>query len=581
MSETLIEALRRRAADSPGSVNIHLREEDGRIETIRFAGLLEGATAAAAALRKHGLRPGDPVGIMLPTCREFFFTFLGVQLAGGIPVPIYPPMRAAQIEEYARRQSAILRSAGVRILVTFREAERIAHLLKPQVASLSAVVRADLLLAGPAPNGGIAVDPRPEDIALIQYTSGSTGEPKGVTLTHRNLVANVRAIGWGVGVEPNDVVVSWLPLYHDMGLIGCWLFSLYFGLELAAMSPVAFLRRPERWLRMIHDHRGTLSPAPNFGYELCARKVSDDDLKNLDLSSWRVALNGAEPIHPETLDRFLARFGPFGFRPETMMPVYGLAETSVALAFSKRGTPPRFDAVDKDDFERNGLAKPAHSGSTLRFVSVGQALPKHEVRIVDSKGRVLPERSEGNIQFRGPSAMQGYYRNPEATAEVRDGEWYRTGDLGYLAGGELYITGRTKDLIIQAGRNIHPQEIEKLAAEVSGVRRGCVAAFSVAKRESGTESLVIVAETRETDPEKRRQIANEMKRRVGAAIISPDVVFMAGPNVIPKTPSGKLQRDACRRMYLKGTLDGGRRPAWFQIAKLVGQAAWHSLRKKA
>src|ERR1035438_2280551 len=237
---------------------------------------------------------------------------------------------------------------------------------------------------------------QPSDIALIQYTSGSTGDPKGVTLTHHNLVTNVRCIGYGVGVRPDDVVISWLPLYHDMGLIGCWLFSIYFGLELAAISPVSFLRRPERWLRMFHHHRGTLSPAPNFGYELCVRKVKDKDLEGLDLSSWRVALNGAEPIHPGTLDGFIERYSRYGFRRESMMPVYGLAENSVALSFSPHDTAPRIDVVDRLTFESRGEARPTgDAAGNLRFVSVGRALPGHQIRIADHNGELLGERREG------------------------------------------------------------------------------------------------------------------------------------------------------------------------------------------
>ena len=564
--ETLTEALVRRAQATPRHVHLHLREEsDGSDEAFTYEETLAGARSAAAALRARGLKPQETVAIMLPTCREFFFTFLGTLLAGGIPVPIYPPIRADQLEEYARRQSGILRNAEVRILVTFKEAERLARLL--DIPSLRCVVRGDELVSS-APFEDYQA--KPEDIALIQYTSGSTGDPKGVTLTHRNLVANVRAIGYGVGVRPGDVVVSWLPLYHDMGLIGCWLFSIYFGLELAAISPVAFLRRPERWLWMFHHHRGTLSPAPNFGYELCVRKIKEKDLEGLDLSSWRVALNGAEPIHPATLDGFIERFSRYGFRPESMMPVYGLAENSVALSFSPRDTAPRVDTVDRLRFELHGEARPAGEvAGNLRFVSAGRALPGHEVRIVDHNGELLGERREGQVQFRGASSMQGYYRNPAATRAAMDGDWVRSGDLGYWAEGDLFITGRHKDLIIRAGRNVHPQELEKLATEVPGVRQGCVAAFSVPDREAGTESVVMVAETREKDPVRRREIAAEVKRRVGAGAISPDVVMVVSSNTIPKTPSGKLQRDACRRLYMRGELERRGAPAWVQVGRLA------------
>lgn len=595
MSQTLTSALIRRARETPRKVHLHLQhdaggEGDGRDQSFTYQEMLDGAMSAGASLRSRGLKPGETVALMLPTCREFFFSFLGTLLAGGIPVPIYPPIRADQIEEYAKRQSAILRNAEVRYLVTFRQAESLAKSLS--IPSLRAVVRGEALLGG---GGTVDYEASEDDIGLIQYTSGSTGDPKGVTLTHRNLVANVEAIGYGVGVRENDVVVSWLPLYHDMGLIGCWLFSIYYGLELAAISPVAFLRRPARWLWMFHHHRGTLSPAPNFGYELCARKIKDADIEGLDLSSWRVALNGAEPIHPETLERFTERFSPYGFRRETMMPVYGLAENSVALAFAPNQTAPRIDSIEHARFELNGEARPAtlaptlaptsgplapasapraHTEAALRFVSTGRALPHHELRIVDHNGEPVQERREGQIQFRGVSAMQGYYRNPEATAAARDGDWYRTGDLGYSAEGDLFVTGRHKDLIIRAGRNAHPQELERLAADVEGVRRGCVAAFGVADRERGTESVVIVAETREKNVERRKQIAAEIRRRLGAGAIAPDVVVVVGSNTIPKTPSGKLQRDACRRLYLAGKLESKGPPVWLQMLRLKLRKVW-------
>ncbi|MGH9788902.1 MAG: fatty acyl-AMP ligase [Candidatus Acidiferrales bacterium] len=578
---TLTEVLLYRARTMPGAPHLLLYDEQERLSTLSFAELLVGAGAVARGLAARGVRRGDTVALMLPTCKEFFFSFLGTLLEGAIPVPLYPPFRADRLEEYAQRQVAILRNAEARTLVTFREAERLARLLQPRVPSLASVATAERL-AQDGPPGPPAMS-RADDLALIQYTSGSTGEPRGVALTHANLLANLRAIGAGTQVIAEDVVVCWLPLYHDMGLIGCWLFSLYYGLPIVSMSPLEFLRRPERWLWAFHHHRGTLSPAPNFAYELCVRKVSEKDTEGLDLSSWRVALNGAEPISPDTLNRFLVRYARHGFRPEAMMPVYGLAECTVALTFAPVGRAPRIDAVDRDAFQgvKRAEPAPASGADSLRFVSVGRALPEHEVRIVDDNDQPLPERVEGHVQFRGPSAMQGYYRNPDATAEARthDG-WRRTGDLGYLADGELFMTGRTKDLIIKAGRNIYPQEIEELAADVEGVRRGCVAAFAVPEPKSGTEALVLVAETRATDGVARARITAEIMRRVNSsARVSPDVVRLVPPQSIPKTPSGKLRRGACRELYLQDALLQRPVPAWLQVTKLVAGNAVTSLKQ--
>lgn len=585
---TLTQVLLERARNTPEAPHLHLWQDEGPTDTLTYAQLRAGAAVMAERLAECGVRPHDTVACMLPTGREFFFTFFGTLAAGAVPVPIYPPFRADRLAEYAERQTAILQNARARALVTFRQAERLARLLKPRVPSLAVVLTADSLTS-PARTDGRAADDAweerpaaPDDTVLIQYTSGSTGEPRGVELSHKNILANLVAIGRGVGVRADDVTVCWLPLYHDMGLIGCWLFSLYFGLPIVALSPTEFLRRPVRWLRAIERFRGTLSPAPNFAYELCVRKINAAALEGLDLNSWRVALNGAEPISPDTIARFTERFGPFGFRPETMMPVYGLAETSVALAFSPRGRAPRIDRVGRETFQRSRRAQPVPSeqADSLSFVSVGRPLPEHEVRVVDDNEQVVGERMEGHLQFRGPSTTRGYYRNPEATAELFSADgWCRTGDLGYRAEGELFITGRTKDLIIQAGRNIYPQEIEEVAAAVEGVRRGCVAAFSVPEPNRGTEALVLLAETRETNQAVRARIASEIMRRVGSVCrVSPEVVRLVAPQTIPKTPSGKLRRGASRELYLRNALEGARAPAWWQAVQLAGASAWALLR---
>src|SRR5580658_3211756 len=298
-AETLSEILRLRGRGEPGRSHIQIYEEDGQLRTITFGELYERASVVAADLRRRGLEPEQTVAIMLPTCAEFFWTFAGILLAGGIPVPIYPPFRADRIAEYATRQSNILRNAEARFLVTWRQAEGLARLLQPRVPTLREVLNAEKLCATPTvpaqaskewrPVENLSHHARGEDIAFLQYTSGSTGDPKGVTLTHANLLANIRSITAGIDLGPEDVAVSWLPLYHDMGLIGAWFVPLFTGIPLVVMSPLAFLSRPERWLRAIHTHRATISPAPNFAYELCVRKIPDKDLEGLDLSSWRAA----------------------------------------------------------------------------------------------------------------------------------------------------------------------------------------------------------------------------------------------------------------------------------------------------
>jgi acyl-CoA synthetase (AMP-forming)/AMP-acid ligase II/acyl carrier protein len=439
-AETLTEILRLRGRGEPARAHIHLYEENDELRTITFGELYERASTVAAELQRRGLEPGQTVSIMLPTCAEFFSTFAGILLAGGIPVPIYPPFRADRIAEYAKRQSNILRNAEARFLITWKQAEGLARLLKPAVPTLREVLNAQSLAnstTAKAPGEDAASEQwrpvenlvhhaRGEDIAFLQYTSGSTGDPKGVVLTHANLLANIKSIVSGIEIKSDDVAVSWLPLYHDMGLIGAWFVPIFTGIPLVVMSPLAFLSRPERWLWAIHKHRGTISPAPNFAYELCVRKIPDKDLQGLDLSSWRAATNGAEPVRSETLERFATRFAPYGFHREAITPVYGLAEATLAVSVPKLGAGYKVDRIERAAFESGGNAKPARAddAAALEFVNAGKPVPGVEVRIVDGEGRNLGERAEGSLWFRGASATSGYYRNPAATQTLmRDGDW--------------------------------------------------------------------------------------------------------------------------------------------------------------
>jgi 1-acyl-sn-glycerol-3-phosphate acyltransferase len=592
---TLTEILRLRGIGEPARAHIHLYEESEQPRTITFGELYERASAVSGELQRRGLEPGQTVAIMLPTCAEFFFTFAGILLAGGIPVPIYPPFRADRIAEYAARQANILRNAGCWFLVSFRQAEGLARLLKPRVPTLREVLNAQRLASVPSSSELASAEWRPvenlshhasgKDIAFLQYTSGSTGDPKGVVLTHANLLANIRSMVAGVDLQPEDVAVSWLPLYHDMGLIGAWFVPLFSGIPVVVMSPLAFLSRPERWLRAIHRHRGTVSPAPNFAFELCVRKITDKDLQGLDLSSWRAALNGAEPVHADTIERFAARFAPYGFRRAALVPVYGLAEASLGVSVPKMGSGYRVDRIRRDAFEAEGRAVLAAPGepAPLEFVGVGRPLPDVEVRIVANDGRDAGERIEGRLWFRGPSATSGYYRNAEATQEVmREGGWLDSGDRAYWADGEIYITGRAKDVIIKAGRNLYPHEIEDVAGRVSGVRAGCVVAFGAPDERSGTERLVIAAELRQSAEAKR--IVAEITRAVDEAMgMPPDVVELLPPQSIPKTSSGKLRRSETRRLYLDGKLGKKLAPPWVQVAKLAARSAvprtWAALKR--
>ena len=587
-ARTIVEALAWHVERTPERVHIHLREDNGDETPLTYGWLWDEARAVAGGLTSRGLGRGDRVAIMLRTERSFFPIFIGTLMAGCVPAPLYPPFRADRIEEYATRQVAILRNAGARLLVAFPEVQPVAGLLKQQVPSLDAVVGVDAFAGEPQrPRQTTSDDP-----ALIQYTSGSTGDPKGVLLTNANLLANIRAIVDRLHFTPDDIGVSWLPLYHDMGLIGAWLGTLYAGVPLALMSPLAFLARPVRWLQALSTHRGTISPAPNFAYDLCVSRIAEDELEGLNLRSVRALLNGSEAVSPDTLRRFAERFEPYGLDPNVLFPVYGLAECSVGLATPTVGTRFRIDRIDRERYQGPGEATAAATDDAhaLEFVSCGRALPGHEVAVVDDGNMPLPERRRGRVRFRGPSATRGYFRNTEATnALIGSDGWLETGDLGYIADGDLFLTGRAKDLIIKAGRNLAPPEAEQLASGVEGIRAGCIAAFGVRDEARGTEQFIIVAETRVTGDAARVNLRKTVNRAItGAMGVAPDRIVLAPPGSVLKTSSGKIRRSATRDAWLSGQIGRGRAhlvTQWIRVGAAAAGAmarrqvsrAWHLL----
>ncbi|MEN6373966.1 MAG: AMP-binding protein [Smithella sp.] len=577
---TLVDVLNWHIATHPDRPHVRLYSDEGEGEVLTYRQLGEGAQAVAAGLQERGLLPGDTVSIMLPTGQEYFFTFWGILLAGGVPVPIYPPFRLSQLEEHLLRHSAILKNCGAKMMVLVPEAKRFGQFLKAQVETMHTLTTVQELTS----TGSIykEFNPSMHDIAFIQYTSGSTGNPKGVMLTHANLLANIRALGEAVQVKSTDVIVSWLPLYHDMGLIGTWLSSIYYAALIIIMSPLSFISRPQRWLWAIHRWRGTISAAPNFAYELCLKRLTEEDIKGLDLSSWRAACNGAEPVSPNTVENFCRQFGKYGFRREALMPVYGLAECSVGLAFPPLDRGPVIDRIKRDDFANTGHAIPfAGTGdSVLQFVACGRPLRGHEIRIVDAAGRELPERYEGKLHFRGPSATAGYYHNAEDTKQLFQGDWLDSGDMAYIAGGDVFITGRKKDIIIRAGRNIYPQELEEFVGMIKGVRKGNVVVFAAEDKANQTEKLVVMAETREDDPQKLSTLQEEINAiaidLVGTAA---DEVVLAPPGTVLKTSSGKIRRAANRSLYESGQIGRGSKAGWWQIVRLFVSGILPELRR--
>ncbi|MGR2739071.1 AMP-binding protein [Billgrantia sp. Q4P2] len=558
----------------PDRPHLYLYGEEDEPQIISYAELELGAQRVAAALASRGIRHGDRIALMLPTSRDYFVAFFGVLRAGAVPVPIYPPARPAQLEEHLRRHGRILENAGTGLLITVAEARSLAHLLHAEAPQLRHIVTLAELDAQPP-----SASPHPPEassLALLQYTSGSTGDPKGVQLSHAQLLANIRAMGERLEATPDDVFVSWLPLYHDMGLIAAWLASLYYAIPLVVMSPLAFLSRPLRWLELIDRHRGTISGAPNFGYELCLRAIPPERVQDLDLSCWRVAFNGAEPVSASTMEGFTERLAPAGLRRDALMPVYGLAEAAVGLCVARPGRGVVVDSVNRDRFAASGEARPEYDPAAAQsFVNCGPPLPGYTLRIVDDQGHELAERQEGDIEFRGPSATDGYFDNREESEKLLHDGWLRTGDRGYLANGDLHVSGRRKDVLVRGGRNLYPYDIEAAVGRLEGIRKGCVAVFGSLDQATGVESLIVVAETHVEDPARRRELHNAIADTVVDIVNVPaDDICLVPPHSVLKTSSGKIRRAATRDFYQQGRLGERAPPVWRQVAGLTLRS-WH------
>jgi 1-acyl-sn-glycerol-3-phosphate acyltransferase len=578
---TLTGVLAWHAEHQPDRPHAYVSDGDAEGPALTYRALYERARRVAAGLNARGTEPGARIALMLPTGADFFAAFMGVLLAGAAPAPIYPPWRMLRIEDHLRRQTRILAAAGASGLITFAEARPFARIIEAHVPSLAYAATTDEIERAPATEGqGLAA---PEDLALLQFTSGSTADPKGVMLTHANILANVRALARAIRATPADVYVSWLPLYHDMGLIGAWLACLDQAVPFVVMSPLSFMARPERWLWAIHRNRATISAAPNFAFELCL-SIPDARLAGLDLSSLRVAGCGSEPVSARTMEDFIRKFAPYGLRPEALTPVYGLAESAAALTAPPLGRGLRVDRVDRRALALGGEARPAAADApdAQTFVSCGAPLVDHEVRVLGPDGREAPERREGPLQFRGPSATRGYYNAPEKTAELIHGDWLDSGDLAYVSEGEVFVTGRTKDIVKRAGRNIHPADVESALAALAGVEPNGAVLFSVADPARGVERLVVALETALADDASRRALAERAQEIAADHLESAvdDIVLMA-PGQIPRTESGKVRRPALREAYQHGPGGGRVVSPREQVLRLQATALVGRLRRAA
>lgn len=518
------------------------------------------------ALQALGLRKGDRVALILPNNDDFVLCFFGAIRAGIIPAPIYPPMPVAQLQPYLDNTRHIVAKSGARVLVTTARIKRLLGTVQAACPALEQVVAIEGIRESSEPLKGERI--RLDDVAFLQFTSGSTSRPKGVTLTHANLAANIKCIMEdGLQVRDDDIGISWLPLYHDMGLIGFVLAPLFHRIPIVYLPSLLFLKRPVTWFQAFTRHGGSIAYAPNFAYALCIKRIRSGDLDGLNLSSWRVAGCGAEPIRPETLEAFAEAFAPIGLRRSALCPSYGMAESSLAVAFSELGDGMKTISVDGPTLWETGEAKIVSEAneSAVRLVSCGPAFPEHAIRVFAeddvSSDAPLPERVIGEIRIAGPSVMRGYWEDAERTREAFAGSFLRTGDLGFMSDGHVFICGRSKELIIVNGRNYYPQDMEWEAGKVAGVRKGNVVAFG-ARDPSGVERdrerVVLAFEVQ--DSERMGQPASlvaEVRRAVqeGMGLTLDDVVALP-PGALPKTSSGKLQRAKSRELYETGELMG-------------------------
>jgi fatty-acyl-CoA synthase len=523
-----------------------------------FAEVCKEAKQIGARLQALGLAKGDRLALVLSAPENFVLSFLGTISAGVMPVPLYPPLALGRLDNYIDRAIGILRVSGAKALLTTKELLPALHPVLSRVPTLKNLLDIETVQQMPGDLVLTETVTQPDEPCFLQFTSGSTSAPRGVVVTHRNLIANARAIIDTLQANSeSDRAVSWLPLYHDMGLIGFVIASLVAQIPVIFIPTIAFVKHPGVWMETVHKYRATITFGPNFAFDLATKRAPKNCRIKLDLSCLRVLGCGAEPINPKTMENFLEAFAPWGLNANTLMPCYGMAEATLAIAFDHLNRPMRKLVIDRKAYETKNIARPLSGDNKsldpkkrFELVSCGRTFPGHEIKILDEKGTPLPEGKVGEIVFKGPSVTPGYFQNPEASRQLLKGGWLHTGDLGFILKGDLYVSGRQKDLVIINGRNYPPQAIEWVVEEIAGIRKGSVVAFSV--KGDSTEKLIVIAETALSDTaELALAVSEQIRSALGLAV---DKVVLVGRGSIPKTSSGKLQRRKAKALFERGLL---------------------------
>ena len=545
---TLTEALDRAAA---GAAGLTFHDSRGAVEhTLSYSDLRDQAVVLARRLRGAGLVPGERVAVIAETRSEFVKVFFGCQYAGLVPVPLNASVNLGGRDAYVRQLAFLLENSEARAFFGSTGFAEFMHEAATGVA-LRFAGTLDAFEAAHAPTGELATV-TPADDAYVQYTSGSTRVARGVLMTQRAVMTNLAQILFdGLCVTPEDRFFSWLPFYHDMGLVGKLLTPIAGGLPVAYLDSRHFALRPRLWLKLVQDSRATISFGPSFGYGLCARRLREGEGAGYDLSAWRIAGIGAEMIRKRTIQEFVAAVEGSGFDARSLLPCYGMAEVGLAISFSPLASGVRADVIDRARCVENRVAIPACArakGATLEFVYCGRPLAGVTVEIRGARGERLPDRAIGAVWARTDSVMTGYLNNPEATREALHGPWLNTGDLGYMIDGNLVITGREKDLIIVHGRNYWPQDLEYIAEQYPGVRSGDAMAFALEDGDVG-ERVVMLVQCRETDLDQREKMRNQIESRVRAEFGCDCLVELVEAHALPRTSSGKPSRSRARADY--------------------------------
>jgi acyl-CoA synthetase (AMP-forming)/AMP-acid ligase II len=551
---TLPHLIRKNYQTNPAKTAIVLQHAGQEDVLVSYKSLVDGSYRYTRAYQREGIQPGEVVILILNHGADLVFSFWGAILYGVIPSIMPFLTEKLSPERYRADLSALLSVTRPAAIVTTPEFEPEVRAALTSGGSVRAVLLTGQLEAETAPDWEhLAIEQRdPEEVVLLQHSSGTTGLQKGVALSHRAVLNQLAAYRQAIDLRHDDVIVSWLPLYHDMGLIAGFLMPVLNENTLVLMSPFDWVRAPYKLFQAVSKYRGTLAWLPNFAYNFCAQKVRERDMAGVDLSSLRILTNCSEPVKWESHQLFYEKFRAYGLRQETLNCSYAMAENVFGVTQTPPGTLPKVDEIDREAYIHERVAREPLAGKpVLKMMSSGRALPNTRIRILNPEGQDLPDRVIGEIALQSDCMLTGYYNRPDATAAaLRDG-WYLTGDYGYSLNGEIFVSGRKKDMIIVGGKNVYPQDLESLAYEVPGIHPGRAVAFGVEDEKAGTEEVVIVAEVDTNDPAERQAIADALRRHISQnSAIALRLVHLVGPKWIVKTSSGKTARSANREKYL-------------------------------